>query len=679
VTADAAESSGGTPFHDLNDYIAIPRLAGLRLSPDGSWLAATVASLSADKKKYVTSIWRIDTAGGPPARLTRSAEGEGSPRFLPDGALLFTSKRPDPERKDGKDADGSGTALWLLPPGGGESRSVAALPGGISGVVTAASANAIVLTASALPGAAEQDEERRKARKDAGVTAILHETLPVRYWDHDLGPDDPRLFAVTDSAGDAPVDLTPEAGRALDGQEPALSPDGSVIATGWWHWRDSVQAYSELVSVDVATGQRTSISGDGDAASEPSFDYHDPEFAPDGNRVVCSRAAHDSPDAPGDSTLVLFPGGTDLLPGFDRWPAGPVWNPNGAIIYFTADDGGRRPVFQVDTTTGEVTKLTTDDGHYTSLSVAPDGTALYALRDAITQPPAPVSIDLVTGTVTRLASPGDDAVPRTPGRVTEVTATTDDGHPVRGWLVLPDDAAEASPAPLLLWVHGGPMSSWNGWQWRWNPWLMAAHGYAVLLPDPALSTGYGLGFVTRGYTEWGERTLADLTAITDAVEARPDIDASRTAMMGGSFGGYMANWIAGHTDRFKAIVSHAGLWSLDQMFGTTDGPHFWRREFGDPLTDPGKYEKNSPHLHIDAITTPMLVTHGNLDYRVPLAEALRLWSDLMLHGKTAKFLYFPDENHWILKPGNIMAWYQTVRAFLAEHVLGGDWEQPDLL
>jgi dipeptidyl aminopeptidase/acylaminoacyl peptidase len=687
VTADAPESAGDTPFHDLNEYIAIPRLTGLRLSPDGSWLAATVQSLSADKKKYVTSIWRIDTGGGPPARLTRSAEGEGNPHFLPDGALLFTSKRPDPERKNGKqDADDSGAALWLLPSGGGEAGSVAAVSGGISGVQTAASASTIVLTASALPGAAEQDEQRRKARKDAGVTAILHETLPVRYWDHDLGPDDPRLFVVTDGAGStgqAPVDLTPDAGRALDGQEPALSPDGGVIVTGWWHWRERVQAYSELVRIDVATGQRTTISGDGDgdgdAASEPSFDYYDPKFAPDGNRVVCSRAAHDTPNSPGDSTLVLFPGGTDLLPGFDRWPAGPVWDPTGEKVYFTADDGGRRPVFRVEVTTGEVTKLTTDDAHYTNLSAAPDGTALYALRDAIAEPPAPVSIDLATGAITRLAGPGDVSASRAPGRVTEVSATTDDGRSIRGWLILPDGADETSPAPLLLWVHGGPMSSWNGWQWRWNPWLMAARGYALLLPDPALSTGYGLDFLARGYTEWGSRTLADLTAITDEVEARPDIDATRTAMMGGSYGGYMANWIAGHTDRFKAIVSHAGLWALDQMFGTTDSPQFWQREFGDPLTDPGRYEKNSPHLHIDAITTPMLVIHGNLDYRVPLGEALRLWSDLMLHGKAAKFLYFPDENHWILKPGNVMAWYQTVHAFLAEHVLGSEWEQPDLL
>ncbi len=150
-------------------------------------------------------------------------------------------------------------------------------------------------------------------------------------------------------------------------------------------------------------------------------------------------------------------------------------------------------------------------------------------------------------------------------------------------------------------------------------------------------------------------------------------------MMGGSYGGYMANWIAGHTGRFRAIVSHAGLWALDQMFGTTDEPQFWQREFGRPLTDPGLYEKNSPHLHIANITTPMLVIHGNRDYRVPVGEALRLWSDLTLHGKQAKFLYFPDENHWILKPGNVKAWYETVLAFLAQHVLGGKWEQPDLL
>jgi dipeptidyl aminopeptidase/acylaminoacyl peptidase len=232
---------------------------------------------------------------------------------------------------------------------------------------------------------------------------------------------------------------------------------------------------------------------------------------------------------------------------------------------------------------------------------------------------------------------------------------------------------------MLLWVHGGPMMSWNSWSWRWNPWLMAARGYAVLLPDPALSTGYGLDFVQRGYHSWGDRPFRDIMSITDAATARSDIDATRTAMMGGSYGGYMANWIAGHTDRFKAIVSHAALWTLEAMFGTTDAPHFWRPQFGDPLTSPERYEENSPHRHIANITTPMLVIHGNNDFRVPLGEALRLWWDLNRYEVPAKFLYFPDENHWILTPGNIRAWYETVAAFLAHHVLGEEWHRPELL
>ena len=208
---------------------------------------------------------------------------------------------------------------------------------------------------------------------------------------------------------------------------------------------------------------------------------------------------------------------------------------------------------------------------------------------------------------------------------------------------------------------------------------MAARGYAVLLPDPALSTGYGQQMIERGYTSWGAVPFSDVMAITDAVAERADVDKTRTAMMGGSYGGYMANWIAGHTDRFQAIVSHASLWVLDQMFGTTDGPAFWRRSFGDFTTQPERYLENSPHLHVDKIVTPMLIIHGDKDYRVPVGEALRLWWDLTSRSKQVKFLYFPDENHWVLKPGDVEVWYATVLAFLAEHVRGEAWHQPELL
>jgi dipeptidyl aminopeptidase/acylaminoacyl peptidase len=709
VSAEAtAGSRTATPFHDLGDFVAIPRIGALRLSPDGSWLAAAIQTLSADGKKYLTSMWRIDPQGGQARRLTRSAEGEANPRFLPDGSLLFTSKRPDPgadkARQDGTTSDGA--SLWLLPAGEGEARPIARLPGGIAAAEVASQAGTIVVSSPVLPAAADDtsadDARLRKERADAGVTAILHESSPVRFWDHDLGPDQLRLFAVepgqvaetgtaigsvnghkaAESSGVR--DLTPEPGRALDDEAFELTPDGTSVLTGWWLWNPAGQSHSELVTIDVATGKRRVL------LSAPEFNFSGPRVSPDGRLVVCLRETRTTAERPLDLTLVLLAcdgadasgeSGRDLLPDLDRWPHEPTWSPDSREVYFAADNDGRRPVFRVEVPTGAVTRVTGDDGAYSDLSVSPDGRYLYALRATVASPPTPVRIDLVPQTPqadpVALDCPG---VPVTvPGRLEEVEAAADDGQRIRGWLVLPESASAASRAPLLLWVHGGPMSSWNSWSWRWNPWLMAARGYAVLLPDPALSTGYGQEFIARAHREWGARPYADVMAVTDAVLARPDIDADRVGMMGGSYGGYMANWMAGHTDQFKAIVSHAGLWALDQMFGTTDHPMFWRPQFGDPLLRPEMYEMNSPHRSIEQIRTPMLVIHGNKDYRVPVGEALRLWWDLSRHGVEAKFLYFPDENHWILTPGNARIWYETVFAFLAQHVLGEPWERPALL
>jgi dipeptidyl aminopeptidase/acylaminoacyl peptidase len=264
--------------------------------------------------------------------------------------------------------------------------------------------------------------------------------------------------------------------------------------------------------------------------------------------------------------------------------------------------------------------------------------------------------------------------------LTEVAATAADGTTVRSWLVLP---AAHTPAPLVLWIHGGPLGSWNAWSWRWNPWIYVAQGYAVLEPDPALSTGYGQDFVQRGWGSWGADPYTDLLAITDAAEALPEIDAARTGAMGGSFGGYMANWVAGHTDRFRAIVTHASLWALDQFGPTTDTAYYWRREMTPAMT-----AENSPHHFVDHINTPMLVIHGDRDYRVPIGEGLRLWFELLsasglpaaADGSTRhRFLYFPDEHHWVLSPQHARVWYATVLAFLGEHVLGAAEGMPATL
>ena len=202
----------------------------------------------------------------------------------------------------------------------------------------------------------------------------------------------------------------------------------------------------------------------------------------------------------------------------------------------------------------------------------------------------------------------------------------------------------------------------------------------MLLPNPALSQGFGQDFVRRGWGEWGGAPYTDLMAAVDAAEQRPDIDASRTAAMGGSFGGYMANWIATQTDRFRAIVTHASLWDLDSFTGTTDAAYYWEKEWGDPLREPKRYEQNSPHRYADAIRTPMLVIHGDKDYRVPIGEALRLWYDLQKRGDAVEVPVLPRREplgaHARATRGSGT---RRCSRFLAEHVLGEEWQRPDLL
>ncbi|MCG5213936.1 prolyl oligopeptidase family serine peptidase [Streptosporangium soli] len=643
----------------------------LKLSPDGARLVAVVQALNPDGKSYGTSLWEVPLdAGGETTRLTRSAAGEAATEFTEAGDVLFVSRRPDPTEKD---ADDEVPGLWLLPARGGEARQIAARPGGVGGTRTGG--GTVVFAADVLPGDEAGEADRRKKRKEAGVSAVLHESHPVRYWDHDLGPGQTRLFASTAPIGDrlAEVrDLTPEPGRALDELSFAVTPDGSTVVTTWTVALPGGELRTDLVTIDTGDGTRRVL------ASADGYDFGGPvAVSPDGGHVACCRELHAGPDRVPEITLwvIDLATGEGVARGGELSPGGIRWAPDSQSLYVVADHLGRRPVFRVGVDGGDPVRLTPDDSSYLQLSPAPDGRSVYALRSGVAEAHTPVRISVDGGGVEELPSP----TPRLdlPGTLTEISAVADDGQEIRGWLAQPAGASADDPAPFLLWIHGGPMSSWNDWSWRWNPWIMVERGYAVLLPDPCLSTGYGQKMLERGWQDWGPRTHADLTAITDAALARPEIDETRIGAMGGSFGGYMANWIAGHTDRFKAIVTHASLWNLDQFAGTTDVPHYWQRDFGPPGSD--LYERLSPHASLAEISTPMLVIHGDRDYRVPIGEGLRLWWDLQRSGVESKFLYFPDENHWVLKPGNVVVWYETVLAFLAQHVLGEDWRRPESL
>lgn len=679
-----AEPPLGSPWEDLRAYIAAPRLGGLTLSADGQTLLVGVSSLDAKKTAYQTALWRIDPTGQRAARRhTRSVEGEAAAAFLGDGSLLFTSRRPVPP-SDQEESEDAGV-IWCLPADGGEAYVLARRDGGWGGITTAREGNTALFSVAVHGGAAneEADAKKRALRKKKKVSAILHEGYPVRFWDHDLGLESTRLYAAElEAAADldhsldsaAFRDLTGDVGRAI-GQVVRLSADGRVAVTDWAVAQPHGVQTPSVVEIDTATGERKSL------ASDPLIEFGAPVISADGSLVLCLRDTPATPERAPEVNLWLIDRATGegrfLAEDWDLWASPVAIAPDNATAYVVCDENGHGPIYAIDMATGARRRLT-DQGTHGSVLLSPDGATLYAVRTSYVDPGTIVAVSTADGTTTELKAPTD--YPELPGQLSDVETTAADGTRVRGYLLLPDGASAEQPAPLALWIHGGPLGSWNAWSWRWCPWLMVSRGYAVLLPDPALSTGYGWDFIQRGWGQWGGAPYTDLMSITDAVEQRPDIDETKSVAMGGSFGGYMANWVAGHTDRFKAIVTHASLWNLESFGPTTDASWYWARELS-----PQMQIDNSPHRFADQIKTPMLVIHGDKDYRVPISEGLALWWALVSGFDGApedlphKFLYYPDENHWILTPQHAIVWYETVLAFLESHVGNGNFVRPEAL
>jgi dipeptidyl aminopeptidase/acylaminoacyl peptidase len=642
-------------------FVALARLTGLALSPDGSRLIVVRQEPDAQAAQYVSALWQVDPDGERAAiRLTRSEKGESQPAFRPDGSLLFVSGRPEPGNDDDE------PALWELPVVG-EAAVVARAPGGVSAPVVARDSGTVLLSGSRLPGSAdaEADRDARKDRGDRKLNHILHDGFPVRHWDHELGESWPRLFVLD---GTGLRDLTGDTRHELLNAAVSLSADGRTAATTWQVRRRGGRLLTWPALLDVASGA-TRLLADDDA-----YEYSAPAISPDGRYVAAVRSTDGDFDTPMTYALVVFPIDPDAapveVPVGDVYPDQLVWSGDSGTLVVSGDLRGRGAVLSVEAGTWRVRTLA-EDAVYSSVCVDHTGAAVYALRSAVDRPPHPVRLR-PDGTVTELPPP--DPAPELPGTLTEVEAVAADGQVVRGWLCVPRDASERDPAPVQVWIHGGPFGSWNSWSWRWCPWVAVARGYAVLLPDPALSTGYGPGWFARAWPHRAGKVWADVEALLDAVLKAPELDGDRTACLGGSFGGYMTNWVAGHTDRFGAIVTHAGLWALDQQHTTTDAAAWKSGLFGTPAEHPDWYAQNSPNNFVDAITTPMLVVHGNRDYRVPIGEALRLWWDLVsrFDGEPERlphrFLQFTGENHWIMSPGNARTWYEVVLDFVDRHV-----------
>jgi dipeptidyl aminopeptidase/acylaminoacyl peptidase len=673
------------------EFVRLPRVGGLALSKDGRRLVTGAQRLSADGKRFVSALHELDLPGsGPPRRITRSSAGESASTFLSTGDLLFTSSRRDPDAEPPPEGDSAAKderhGLWLLPAAGGEAAPLALPAGGVEVVTAALRAPVVAVAVAVFPGdeAGTADEEHEKRRRDAGVAALIFDDLPIRYWDHPLGPRTRRLLSARVDPTGAPLelhDLTPDARGELLETGFALSPDGTTVVAGW---RTSTLARrADLIAIDVASGERRVISTvDGEHTA--------PAVSPDGSRVVCVRDLHADPEHPGRTHLwivdLMTGSGHDPLPGFHLAPLAPLWAADSAAILFTCDEHGQRPVFRLDLgespDAGRLVRLSAE-GAFDSVQAAPDGERVFAVRSTQWSPPEVVALDAHAPDQSPRAIPSPSIAPAIPGPTERVCIRTGRGHDVEGWLTLPEaPATDADPVPLLLCIHGGPVASFCEWSWRWNPHVFARHGYAVLALDPCLSTGYGWEHIDRGWSHWGPETTADLLEGLEGVLAmHPQLDAARVAAIGASFGGYMTNWLAGHSDRFRALVTHAGVYALDQLHGTSDVATWFDEFYGDPFTERGRelLRENSPHHSADRFSAPVLVIHGDLDYRVPVGEALRLWTDLRRRRVPARFLYFPDENHWILRPPNVRVWYDCVLAFLDEHLRGAPWTPSALL
>jgi dipeptidyl aminopeptidase/acylaminoacyl peptidase len=562
--------------------------------------------------------------------------------------------------------------VWILPASGGEPQQLTDEPLGVEGFKFAREAGRLVLLAPVIPDVAHDKQRETSAeRAKKGPSARRYTRQPVRHWDHWLheNPDLANTHVIAYAAdGTNRIDLTSEARREF-AIEPAfdVSADGrSVAVTRHTPGKDR-ELDTTILLIDIDTKQQRVFG----AADNVNFEA--PTFSPDGRTIASARSVRSPKTVVRPlATLIDVASGNlrTLGADWDRWPGVAGWTADGRRLIVTADDEGLTPIFSIDVASGQVQRLTAASagGAHGNAIALTDG-RIACIRSTLLDAPETFVLDgTPDGTPKPLARLSGFA-PADWAEVESFKVASTDGMPIQSFIVRPKTAKKC---PTLLWIHGGPIGmDVDGWHWRWNPLLAVAQGYAVALPNPRGSTGFGQDFIQGIWGNvWGRQCYEDLMAVTDELERRPDVDAGRIMAMGGSFGGYMTNWIGTQTQRFRCLITHASIVTMAQFTGTTDHPAWWYLEMGgeDPYADPAAFDRYAPIRHIKQWKTPVLIIHGELDYRCPINEGLNLFEALQYHGVPSELLVFPDENHWILKPKNIVAWYENVLGFLRRHM-----------
>jgi dipeptidyl aminopeptidase/acylaminoacyl peptidase len=658
--------------YSVHDHITLKRVTSIAASPDSRWLAVAVQRLDRDGAKYVSDLWKAPTDGSEPVQLTRGDTNDTAPCFRNDGALGFLSNRRPSELKPDEDAE-KRMQVWILPTGGGEPQQFTDEPLGVESFKFAKNADRLVLFAPVIPNL-EHDKQREAVaeRSKKGPSARHYTQQPVRHWDHWLheNADLANTHVIAYAAdGTNRVDLTPEAKREF-AIEPQLdvSTDGKlVVVTRRTPGADRVLDTTILL-IEIASKGQTTFGVRPYVSNEPVY------FSPDGRTLATVRSLR-SPQLVMRPALTLIDIANSeertLAKEWDRWPHLAGWSNDGRRLIVTADDEGHTPVYTVDAASGKPERITSiaSAGAHSNVTMLQDG-RLAGIRSTLADSPecfvaeakpnsAPQPLARLSGFKT--ADWAD---------VESCWVPSSDEFPIQFFFVKPKGAT--TRRPTLLWIHGGPIGmSADGWHWRWNPLLAVAQGYAVALPNPRGSTGFGQEFIQGIWGNvWGGQCYKDLMCVADALQRRADVDPKRIMAMGGSFGGYMTNWIGTQTDRFRCLITHASIFTMAQFTGVTDHPPWWYLEMGgeDPFADQPNFDRYAPVQHIKNWKTPTLVIHGEVDYRCPISEGLNLFEALQYHKVQSELLIFSDENHWVLKPRNIVVWYETVLQFIARHM-----------
>jgi dipeptidyl aminopeptidase/acylaminoacyl peptidase len=667
VSASARGAPEPRPPLSVQDLVRLERILEPAVSPDGKRVAYTLRTTDMEANKGRTAIWVVETRkrGGPAMRLTDLSANSTSAEWSADGRFIYyLSNR-------------SGTMqLWRTAPGG-EPKQVTNLPLDVGSFRVAPKGDRIVVSVEVYPDCAtiECTKQRLDAAAHTQAHGVLYDKIFVRHWDAWSDGRRSQLFAIpldaTGLANGTPVNLTAGIdgdvpGKPFGGREDyAISPDGQQVAfsvravpTGE-PWSTNFDIY--LVS--SAGGAARNLTAD-----NPAWDAQ-PCFSPNGG--LLAYLAMDRPGFEADRFhLVIF----DLRSGakrpltqnWDRSIASFAWSHDGKTLFATTDHLGQHPLWAIDALTGRASAIT-GDGHVESFSVGPK--KVYFTQSSLAAPADLYAVEFDGGKALQLTHLNEpELAKRALGDYQQFNFAGANDDNVFGYVMKPANFKREEKYPVAFLVHGGPQGSMaNEWHWRWNAQTFAGAGYGVVLVDFHGSTGYGQSFTDSISGDWGGKPLQDLKlGLAAALKQNPWMDGENVCALGGSYGGFMINWIAGQwPDRFKCLVTHDGILDNRSMYYSTEELWFPEWENGGPeYLNPAGYAKFNPIDYVSKWKTPTLVIHGQLDYRVPYAQGLGVFTALQRLGVPSEFLYFPDENHWVLKPANSIQWYETTLAWM---------------